>query len=565
MGIDSALILCAGYGKRLKPITDYSPKPLLNVRGKPMVCNILDKLIGAGIKKFFINTFHLAEKFDSQFPLSSDGKRHYKNAEIILVRERGEILDTGGALKNILSLIDRSKPILVHNGDIFFDADPKPFIAQSYKNFKTYPSCSATLCLRGGGNLSNVCVRGNNVVDMRFELKKPFDAVMQFCGFYAANPPLFNLLEKEPNKAFSIIETLLEAIRKNENQVFFFAENSGIWTDIGSPPEYIKINGGAAPDRNFRLAQLLSYGFFPEKTSEIDKGGSMREFFKFEDPKYGKLVACFYSPEKRENLLYAPIAKFLKGSEFPVPEILYDSEQDRSIVMGDAGETSLCEISEDKKESAYEKVVASIVRLHTQITEKYNLSPFELSPGFDDNLYIWEQKYFMEECVKGRFGINQPFPEGEFKHIRQTLTAKAPSLLHRDLQSQNIILGQGGEISFIDFQGMRLGNPYYDLASLLFDPYAEISAQMRGELLKKYAFEKREPLAEAEKSLNIAAVERLMQALGAYGFLSRKKGLTEYENYFRPALSSLIDCALKCGFPQISSIASSCLKLLGEK
>ena len=138
MGIDSALILCAGYGKRLKPITDYSPKPLLNVRGKPMVCNILDKLIGAGIKKFFINTFHLAEKFDSQFPLSSDGKRHYKNAEIILVRERGEILDTGGALKNILSLIDRSKPILVHNGDIFFDADPKPFIAQSYKNFKTY-------------------------------------------------------------------------------------------------------------------------------------------------------------------------------------------------------------------------------------------------------------------------------------------------------------------------------------------------------------------------------------------------------------------------------------------
>ena len=112
---------------------------------------------------------------------------------------------------------------------------------------------------------------------------------------------------------------------------------------------------------------------------------------------------------------------------------------------------------------------------------------------------------------------------------------------------------------------MRLGNPYYDLASLLFDPYAEISAQMRGELLKKYAFEKREPLAEAEKSLNIAAVERLMQALGAYGFLSREKGLAEYENYFRPALSSLIDCALKCGLPQISSIASSCLKLLGEK
>lgn len=562
MEIDTALVLCAGYGTRLRPITDRLPKPLLNVRGEPLLYRILDKLIAAGIGRFFINTFHLSEEFDSLFPQSPDGRRNYKGAEIILVREPGEILDTGGALKNILGQIDRSKPIIVHNGDIFFDADPKPFISESNRNFKSHPQCAATLCLRCGGNLDNVGVRGNKVVDMRFKLKKEFDAAMQFCGFYAANPPLFNLLENTQKKAFSIVEPLLEAIAGDENPVFFFTENGGTWTDIGTPSEYVRINRGAQADRNFRLAQLLSYGFFPESTSEIDKGGSMRDFFKFEDPKRGKLVACFYSPDKRENFLYAPIAKFLKRNGFPVPEIFYDSSLDRSIVMRDAGNASLCEIPEDKRKPAYEKVVASIARLHSDITEKFMQSPFELSPKFDDNLYKWEQNYFMEECVKGRFKISCAFPEDNFKAIRQKLSAHPQALLHRDLQAQNIIVDGGGEISFIDFQGMRLGNPYYDLASLLFDPYADITPDMRSELLGKYESEKQESSSCSEDMLNFAASERLMQALGAYGFLSLKKGLGEYEKYFRPALLNLVECSSKCKLFQVSEIARACLESL---
>ena len=72
-----------------------------------------------------------------------------------------------------------------------------------------------------GGNLNNVCVSGDKVADMRFKLKKPFDAVMQFCGFYAANPPLFGLLESNPNNVFSIVETFLESMRMDGNSVSF--------------------------------------------------------------------------------------------------------------------------------------------------------------------------------------------------------------------------------------------------------------------------------------------------------------------------------------------------------
>ncbi len=562
MEIDTALILCAGYGTRLRPLTDIAPKPLLRVRGKPMVCNILDKLTAVGIEKFFINTCHLADKFESAFPARADGKRLYKGAEIILVRESPEILDTGGALKNILGQIDRSKPILVHNGDIFFDANPKPFIAAAYKNFESDPRCAATLCLRGGGNLNNVCVSGDKVADMRFKLKKPFDAVMQFCGFYAANPPLFGLLESNPNNVFSIVETFLESMRMDGNSVSFYTENGGTWTDIGTPEEYVEVNRMSPPDRNFRLAQLRSYGFFPETVSEIDKGGSMREFFKFKDPKHGNLVACFYSPDKRENFLYAPIAKFLRKNEFPVPEIIFDSAEDRSIVMRDTGEKNLSEIPQARKKDAYKKVVAHIRRLHTKITEIFQNSPFELSQEFNESLYKWEQNYFFEECVKNRFGLAPDLPESEFEMIRQTLSAHAPALLHRDLQSQNIIVSGEGEIGFIDFQGMRLGNPYYDLASLLFDPYIKLPAEFREELLQEYISGSEISASDAANMLNIAAVERLMQALGAYGFLSLKKGLREYENYFLPALSSLLDCALKCGLPRISEIARACLKSL---
>lgn len=104
-----------------------------------------------------------------------------------------QILDTGGAVKNILPLIDNSKPIVVHNGDIYFDCPADEFLSAAQENVSD-AACAATLCLRSGGNMPNVGVDLlGNVCDMRFALAAPYErtpSTRVFCSQSADIRPL---------------------------------------------------------------------------------------------------------------------------------------------------------------------------------------------------------------------------------------------------------------------------------------------------------------------------------------------------------------------------------------
>jgi aminoglycoside/choline kinase family phosphotransferase len=101
----------------------------------------------------------------------------------------------------------------------------------------------------------------------------------------------------------------------------------------------------------------------------------------------------------------------------------------------------------------------------------------------------------------------------------------------------------GANIAFIDFQGARNGSIYYDVASLLWDPYMMLPAETvkqlftlwhsANPLLKNTAFE------NAWENFLIASRQRLMQALGAYCFLSKKKGIKSFEQYIEPGAKRL--------------------------
>src|SRR5213078_4022853 len=108
------------------------------------------------------------------------------------------------------------------------------------------------------------------------------------------------------------------------------------------------------------------------------------------------------------------------------------------------------------------------------------------------------------------------------KEIAKWLASFPRVLVHRDFQSQNIII-QNGQAKLIDFQGMRPGLAEYDLASLLFDPYVELSAAERSELIDYYRQKQtdngRKVNGQFDDTLQLCAMQRMMQALGAYGFL----------------------------------------------
>jgi N-acetylmuramate 1-kinase len=114
--------------------------------------------------------------------------------------------------------------------------------------------------------------------------------------------------------------------------------------------------------------------------------------------------------------------------------------------------------------------------------------------------------------------------------------------VHRDFQSQNIII-KNGQANLIDFQGMRPGLAEYDLASFLYDPYVELAETERAELLTYYRGRQLENGVtvdgDFDLKLRLCAMQRLMQALGAYGFLGLVKGQKHFLQYIPNALRSL--------------------------
>lgn len=571
--IRSALILCAGYGSRLRPLTDRLPKPLLPAGGRPALFAAMDKLRSAGIGDFFVNVHHLPEKFAEAFGLpagtfanSSVAEARYKDCRVRLVCEP-EILDTGGAVKNLLPLLDLSKPLAVHNGDIIFTSSAEEFLAAAEANLAD-KNCAATLCLRSSGNLPNVGVGDSgDVRDMRFALGAPFANLAQYAGFFVLNPPSFKFFADRAEDKFSIVETFLDILRSGGRIAGIF-DDAGEWADIGTLSEYARLGAGALPDGWTATARLCIAGFSPDRgeVSPVSKGASARKFYRFERDGE-RLVACFYAENPRENFLYAPLAEFLHGRGIPVPEVKFHDPQSRMIVMRDAGARDLGAVPPPDMRKFYFDALRAAKKVHSISAGEFARAGIELCPPFDGALYAWEQNYFFEECARGFFGIGLPRPEGDFGTLSRELAGFPQSPLLRDFQSQNVMVSGDGKIALIDFQGMRFGNPLYDVSSLLFDPYVgPLGEDFIDAALREYlAYMPRvdfPSFAESKRMLNFAAVERLLQALGAYGFLSRKKGMAGYEKYFEPAAKNLLCRAQLCGLEGVREFAAAILEKL---
>lgn len=298
----------------------------------------------------------------------------------------------------------------------------------------------------------------------------------------------------------------------------------------------------------------------------LSKRGSDRVFYRIS---WGGKSAIIinYDPVKVENTYYADIARFLKTLHIPVPEVLSHDPAETLMILEDLGDHDLDSFSNrawPERRTLYHKALGSIRRLHGVLPRNVP-DTVKFMEGFNPDMYQFEHDYFIEYFVKGYCDIN---PEPSFSEKLRSelsgLTRRIDSiercLIHRDLQSQNIMI-RDGDPYFIDFQGMRLGNPFYDLGSLLCDPYASIESDDREELLSFYYVLSSQELDWDVFRSNFweASVQRLMQALGAYGFLGKLKGLDTFLEYIPsgtdnlylatshvPSLSALKDLILLC-------------------
>ena len=111
-----AMILAAGRGERMRPLTDYTPKPLLSVGGKPLIVWHIERLAAAGFREIIINHAHLGAQIETAL---GDGRQFGVR---IQYSPEGEALETAGGIANALPLLGEA-PFLVVNGDVYCDYD----------------------------------------------------------------------------------------------------------------------------------------------------------------------------------------------------------------------------------------------------------------------------------------------------------------------------------------------------------------------------------------------------------------------------------------------------------
>ena len=126
MKIKTALILCAGYGKRLNPITLTTPKPLLKINEITLLENCINLIHSLGIDKILINTFYLSEKIE-QFL-----KNKKFNLEIKIINDGSNILDTGGGILNLINSSDETD-FMIFNPDTVWNENYKKYIKDMEK------------------------------------------------------------------------------------------------------------------------------------------------------------------------------------------------------------------------------------------------------------------------------------------------------------------------------------------------------------------------------------------------------------------------------------------------
>jgi NDP-sugar pyrophosphorylase family protein len=227
--ITTAFILGAGLGIRLRPLTEKIPKPLLEIRGRPIITYAMEHLRAIGVQRFIINTHHSAEKYAKAFPNGS-----WQGIPITF-RHEPILLDTGGGIKNIEDLIAQDERIIVYNGDIITNMPIAPLIDQHFALKST-----VTLALRSSGPLLNVNIDQNGFIcDMRHTLKNPGIQNCLFAGIYIIETKFLERLEA--GRVESIVPPLIEMIKENPRSVGGIVIDDGYWHDVGTIDEYNKL------------------------------------------------------------------------------------------------------------------------------------------------------------------------------------------------------------------------------------------------------------------------------------------------------------------------------------
>jgi len=220
----TAMIMAAGLGKRMRPLTATKPKPLIAVAGKALLDHVLDRLRGAGVKKVVVNVHYLADAVEAHLASRKHG------LEVVISDERKLLMETGGGLVQAADLIDSDPFLAINSDNLWIDgpADTLKLLASHWDD----KNMDALLLLVPLARAQNHRGIGDFHMDRQGRLRrrdKSRVAPFVFTGIQILSK---RLLRDAPAGPFSTNVLWNRAIAEGR---CFGAVHQGLWFDVGTP------------------------------------------------------------------------------------------------------------------------------------------------------------------------------------------------------------------------------------------------------------------------------------------------------------------------------------------
>jgi NDP-sugar pyrophosphorylase family protein len=595
----NVFILAAGLGERLRPVTEYIPKPLLPVLGKPVLRSILEQVSSLSMDKLGINVHYKKETITAWINGSA-----YRDS--VTVFPEDTILGTGGALKNA-ELFLGDNAFLIHNSDVISDIDLAGLV-----EFHGASKNLITLAVHDYQRFNTVVVDDEGLFNgiKGSEILSGKQKLRAFTGIAVYEPDFLQYL---PSGVSGIVDAWIKA-NESGQRVGTYDVSGCYWRDIGSLSSYasavidalradgetvfihhsaedcrnITMDGYVVLEKQVKLgkgASLRNCIVLPEGSADageqyencilgpdfkiplneneilgisgaddfllIGTGGSDRRYFRSKNVNKREVLMQSHNddPDFERQIEYT---RFFLKHGVPVPDLISVNPEERRAVFQDLGDLTLyswlkCRREREDVENIYRQVLDALVLVHMSATAHIDECPLLKDRIFDYEYFRWETEYFIERFVMGVMNreVDIHTFEKEFHALAQRADSFPTTVIHRDFQSQNIMIPDDGTPRLIDYQGARIGPPGYDVSSILMDPYHRLDDDMREGLLNFYISSmkdtagKRFNEAMFRQSMPTCRLQRHMQALGAYGFLSSVKGKKYFLKYVPEGLRLL--------------------------
>ncbi|HOK03687.1 MAG TPA: sugar phosphate nucleotidyltransferase [Victivallales bacterium] len=596
------IILSAGLGVRMKPFTDFIPKPLAPICGKTLLSGIIEKMLMSGTESIAINLHYKSDKIVKTIRKEIKDKIYFSFEK--------KILGTGGAILKCKDFLTKRDFFILHNGDIISSVKLTELIDFHLKS----KLCGSLLLVNGDDN--KISVSDCRVTGIKGYCGNTNNKLFTYSGIAIFNKSVFDFFPEE-KIVFPLVEVFKRLI--DAKQLGALYKDNIYWRDIGSIEKYFAIHEDillrkiytppwlskiktdiphegflSLPEngiceirkgailkncillpgtrikegelrqneiigKNFSVHRdsnkILSLPFFKRQNlhnlhiSNLQEQGSNRLFYRIRRSGEKTKILMISNSEDKDFMRFLKIARYFQRLNINAPEIYMTSPVNYAVLLEDLGKITLnmAVKNSSNKIYIYKKVLNFLVDFQNKT---YKTAKKVIKRDFDFDGLRWESNYFYENFIKKFVKIDLL----KFKNLDNELDTIAqnalriPQLLcHRDFQSQNIML-KGGKVFVVDFQGARLGPLTYDLMSLLRDAYVSLNEDEIIELEDYYfgIFSKSFvgvklgiTREDFAKFATISGLQRAMQVLGAFAFLGLEKKKKFYISFIPRAFYNL--------------------------